>query len=61
MENLETKKSMDVQENKEALQQSKETFEPLEIKVVDVEVEKGYATSGYNDPVTINQWGDGSW
>lgn len=42
-------------------QQSRETFEPLEMKIVDVKVEKGYATSGQNDPVTIQQWKNGNW
>lgn len=47
--------------NEEVQQQSKEAFELLELKVVDVKVEAGYATSGHNDPVTIQQWKNGNW
>ncbi|WP_321332906.1 hypothetical protein [uncultured Bacteroides sp.] len=53
----------DEKKKEEMLQhaQKKETFEPLEMKIVDVKVEKGYATSGHNDPVTIQQWKNGNW
>ena len=61
MENLKAEKDMNVQENKQTQQQPKETFEPLEIKVIDVKVEKGYATSGHDDPITINEWQNGNW
>ncbi len=46
-----------------AIQQEKTTFEPLEMKVVDVKVEKGYATSGGSAPapVDIDQWKNGNW
>lgn len=47
--------------NEEVQQQSKEVFEPLEMKVIDVKVEEGYATSGHNDPITINEWEKGNW
>ncbi len=47
--------------HEEAQKQVKETFEPLELKVVDVKVEKGYATSGNPDPFTINEWKKGNW
>lgn len=49
------------QNMKETQEVQKEIFEPMEVSVTDVAVEKGYATSGYNDPVTIQQWKDGSW
>lgn len=51
----------DKKKNEEVQQQSKETFEPLEMKVVDVKVETGYATSGHADPITINEWKTGNW
>lgn len=54
-------KEEEKKKNEEAQQQSKEAFEPLEMKVVDVKVEAGYATSGQNDPVTIEQWKNGNW
>lgn len=38
----------------------KETYQPLETKVVEVKVEKGYATSDAS-PVQAPQWGNGSW
>ncbi len=48
-------------QKKEAQKQVKETFEPLEMKVVDVKVEKGYATSGNPEPISINEWKNGKW
>lgn len=36
----------------------KEVFEPMEVNVTDVVVEKGYATSG---PIVISEWNDGNW
>jgi len=47
--------------NENVKQQPKETFEPLEMKVVDVKVEKGYATSSSDNPISINEWNNGSW
>lgn len=52
---------MEVKQIEETQKQVKETFEPLEIKVIDVKVEKGYATSGHDDPITINEWQNGNW
>lgn len=54
-------KEQENQKQNEVQEVKKENFEPLEIEVVDVQVEKGYATSGHNDPVTIQQWKDGNW
>lgn len=39
----------------------KESFEPLEMEFVEIKVENGYATSGSNDPITIQQWKNGNW
>lgn len=41
----------------------KEAFEPLELKVVDVKVEKGYAISeeASNKSVSITDWQKGRW
>ncbi len=46
-----------------ANQRKKAAFEPLEMQVVDVKVEKGYATSvgGSTGSVDIDQWGNGTW
>lgn len=50
------------QEKQDEVQEvKKENFEPMGIEVVNVVVEKGYATSGHNDPITIEQWKNGSW
>lgn len=38
----------------------KKVYQPLETKVVEVKVEKGYATSE-SSPVQAPQWGNGSW
>lgn len=54
MENLKMEDKTKVQE------QLKEVFEQLEVKVVDVKVEKGYATSS-DEPISIQQWKGGSW
>lgn len=43
------------------MQTGKEKFEPLEMKEVDVKVEKGYATSGRVSPLNVPSWGNGSW
>lgn len=37
----------------------KEIYQPLMMKVVDVKVEKGYATSAA--PTSAPQWDNGSW
>lgn len=55
------KRTENSRKNVMAQQQSKEKFEPLEMKIVDVKVEKGYATSGHDDPITIQQWKNDSW
>lgn len=49
--------------NKEDAVQIKEVFEPLEMKVVEVKVEKGYATSGTPEStaVTVKNWNTGTW
>lgn len=60
MEKEEVKQNQNEIQN-EIQEVKKEVFEPMEVNVIDVEVEKGYATSGHNDPVTIQQWGNGSW
>lgn len=41
----------------------KEEYQPLEVKVLDVKSEKGYATSagGGTSPIAAPQWTDGSW
>lgn len=60
MEKEEEKLSQD-QNQEETQEVQKEIFEPMEVNITDVAVEKGYATSGYNDPVTIQQWKNGNW
>ena len=57
MEKEERKKRNEVQTK------SKEKFEPLEMKVVEVKVEKGYATSGTKEStaVTVRNWNTGTW
>jgi len=61
MEKKNEKENQNVQKNVQVQQHSKEIFEKLEIKVVDVKVESGYATSGNDDPITIQQWTNGTW
>ena len=61
MEKKNEKDNQNVQKNVQVQQHSKEIFEQLEIKVVDVKVESGYATSGNDDPITIQQWTNGTW
>ncbi len=49
-------------ENKNEVQEvQKEVFELMEVNVTDVNVEKGYATSVQNDPISIQQWEEGTW
>ena len=55
------KDNLKVQKNFQIQQKSKEIFEQLKIKVIDVKVERGYATSGNDDPVSIQQWTNGTW
>ena len=55
------KDNLKVQKNFQIQQKSKEIFEQLKIKVIDVKVESGYATSGNDDPITIQQWTNGTW
>ena len=55
------KENLNVHKNFQVQQQSKEIFEQLSIKIVDVKVESGYATSGDDDPITIQQWNNGTW
>ena len=55
------KENLNVHKNFQVQQQSKEIFEQLDIKIVDVKVESGYATSGHDDPITIQQWNNGTW
>jgi len=55
------KENLNVHKNFQVQQQSKETFEELDIKIVDVKVESGYATSGNDDPISIQQWTNGTW
>lgn len=43
-----------VQEN-----ETKEMYQELETKVVDVKAEKGYASS--EGPLVVPQWQEGSW
>lgn len=42
---------------------AKEEYQPLEVKVLDVKSEKGYATSagGTTSPIAAPQWTDRSW
>ena len=61
MKKNDEKENLNVQKNFQVQQKSKEIFEQLEIKVLDVKVESGYATSGNDDPVSIQQWTKGSW
>jgi len=61
MEKKNEKENLNVHENFQVQQKSKEIFEKLEIKVVDVKVESGYATSGNDDPISIQQWTNGTW
>jgi len=61
MKKNDEKENLNVQKNFQVQQKSKEIFEQLEIKVLDVKVESGYATSGNDDPVSIQQWTEGSW
>lgn len=58
MDNEQEKQNQNENEIQEG---QKEIFEPMEVDVTDVVVEKGYATSGFNDPVTIQQWKEGNW
>lgn len=58
MDNEQEKQNQNENEIQEV---QKEIFEPMEVDVTDVVVEKGYATSGFNDPVTIQQWKEGNW
>lgn len=39
----------------------RKAYVPLQTKVVEVRVEKGYATSKVEDPITIHQWEDSEW
>lgn len=57
MEELEEQKTEKLLGNEQT--STKEVFQPLEMKVVEVKVEKGYATSA--SPVNAPQWGNGSW
>jgi hypothetical protein len=42
---------------------AKEKYQPVELMVLDVKLEKGYATSagGETSPIAAPQWTDGNW
>lgn len=57
MDELKEQKTEKQVENQQTV--TKEVFQPLEMKIVEVKVEKGYATSA--SPINAPQWGVGSW
>lgn len=56
------KKLTEAQEVVQVQPTAKEKYEPLELKVLDVKSEKGYATSaGGNSSIAAPQWTDSNW
>lgn len=56
------KKLTEEQETSQVESLAKEKYEPLELRVLDVKSEKGYATSaGGTSSIAAPQWTDSNW